>query len=112
MPLNMPAANMANTVYSGNTGVAHNTINSGGIQSSQLFANASSGNVNSTMWSTVSVPEYGDITIGSASLKEFMKTVSERLLILTPDPKKLEKHEALRKAYENYKLLEKLVNED
>lgn len=53
-----------------------------------------------------------DIRINGKSLKEFMEKVEERLLILQPDPKKLEKYAALRKAYEHYKLMEKLVGDD
>ena len=49
-----------------------------------------------------------DITIGNKSLKEFMTKMEERLAILVPDPKKLEQFEALKRAYDNYKLMEKL----
>lgn len=40
-----------------------------------------------------------------------LKEIQARLNILVPDPSKLEKHENLRLAYENYKLMEKLLNE-
>lgn len=53
-----------------------------------------------------------DIKIGGQSLKTFMKTISERLAILQPDPAKLEKFEALKMAYEHYKTLEALCCED
>lgn len=53
-----------------------------------------------------------DLIIGDVSLKNFMKTVSDRLLILTPDPAKLEKYEALRKSYEHFKLLEALLDSE
>ena len=49
-----------------------------------------------------------DIKIGGRSLVAFMKTMEERLAILVPDPKKLEKFEALKKAYEHYKTMESL----
>ena len=48
------------------------------------------------------------IAIGGQSLKEFMAKMEQRLSILVPDPKKLEKFEALKKAYEHYKTLESL----
>ncbi len=54
----------------------------------------------------------GDIKIDGQSLKEFMSVVSERLNILTPKPEVLEKYEALREAYENYKMLEKICLDD
>ena len=56
----------------------------------------------------VNIAEGGDIKIGGASLKEFMKTMEKRLAILVPDPAKLEKFEALKKAYEHYKTMESL----
>jgi len=56
----------------------------------------------------ISVPEDGDIKIGNRSLKTFMDTMEKRLAILQPDPKKLEKFEALQKAYDHYKHIESL----
>jgi len=58
--------------------------------------------------SDINVPEDADIKIGDRSLKTFMDTMEKRMAILQPDPKKLEKFEALRKAYEHYKHLERL----
>ena len=54
----------------------------------------------------------GDIKIGGQSLKDFMEVVSERLSILTPNPELLEKYDALKEAYEHYKILEKLCTDD
>ena len=53
-----------------------------------------------------------DIKIDGKSLKQFMDKMEERLAILVPDPAKLEKFEALKKAYEHYKLMEKLCQEE
>ena len=65
--------------------------------------------------STVSINTTGiemaagtDIKIDGQSLKEFMKKMEQRLAILVPDPIKLEKFEALKKAYEHYKTMESL----
>jgi hypothetical protein len=52
-----------------------------------------------------------DISIDGKSLKNFMTKMEERLAILVPDPKKLEPFEALKKAYEHYKLMESLCQE-
>ena len=52
-----------------------------------------------------------DIKVDGKSLKQFMDKMEERLAILVPDPAKLEKFEALKKAYEHYKLMEKLCQE-
>ena len=49
-----------------------------------------------------------DLKIDGKSLKEFMTKMEQRLAILVPDPKKLEKFEALKKAYEHYKTMESL----
>jgi hypothetical protein len=53
-----------------------------------------------------------DIKIGNISLKDFMKTMSERLAILQVDPTKMAKFAALKAAYDHYKLLEALCYED
>ena len=52
-----------------------------------------------------------DISIDGKSLKTFMNKMEERLAILVPDPSKLEQFEALKKAYEHYKLMESLCQE-
>ena len=54
----------------------------------------------------------GDVKIDGVSLKQVLESITERLHILTPDPHKLEKFEALKRAYEQYKLLEKLCHEN
>lgn len=56
----------------------------------------------------IDIKEGGDIKVDGVSLKEFMTKMEQRLAILVPDPKKLEKFEALKKAYEHYKTMEKL----
>jgi len=50
----------------------------------------------------------GKVKINGQDLGEFMETISKRLAILVPDPEKLEHFEALKKAYNHYKMLEKL----
>lgn len=62
--------------------------------------------------SDINVAEGADIKIGNKSLKEFMSKMEDRLAILQPDPDKLEKFEALKKAYEHYKTVEALCLED
>jgi len=55
----------------------------------------------------------GDVKIKGRSLEKLLTTIEDRLAILTdPDPEKLEKFAALKKAYDNYKLLEKLIGDD
>ena len=54
----------------------------------------------------------GDIKWKGRSLGKLLETIEDRLAILTPDPAKLEKYEALKKAYDHYKLMEKLIGDD
>lgn len=55
----------------------------------------------------------GNLKVKGVDICELMEKIQDRLAILTtPSPEKLEKFEALKKAYENYKLLEKLVGEE
>lgn len=53
-----------------------------------------------------------DITIGGRSMKKMLEGIEQRLSILVPDPQKLERYEALRQAYEHYRTLEALCNEE
>ena len=50
----------------------------------------------------------GKVKVNGHDLGKFMETMANRLAILVPDPAKLEHFEALKKAYEHYKMLEKL----
>jgi hypothetical protein len=55
----------------------------------------------------------GDIKWKGRSLGKLLEKIEDRLAILPdPDPAKLEKHAALKKAYDHYKILEKLIGED
>jgi len=56
--------------------------------------------------------EDADITIGGRSMKKMLEGIEQRLSILVPDPKKLEQYESLKQAYEHYKTLEALCNDD
>lgn len=52
-----------------------------------------------------------DIICDGVSLRETLSKIQERLCILQPNTDQLEKYAALRKAYEHYKLMEKLLTE-
>jgi hypothetical protein len=54
----------------------------------------------------------GDLTVQGISIVKTLEKINERLAILVPDPKKLEKYKALKKAYDNYKTLEALIQEN
>ena len=101
--------------YGGSIGSGITTINN--INSNTQWTTGTSGYTfnNAITPNTVSISTDGinmaagtDIKIDGQSLKEFMKKMEQRLAILVPDPKKLEKFEALKKAYEHYKTMESL----
>ena len=55
----------------------------------------------------------GDVKIKGRSIEKLLRTIEDRLAIIQePDPKKLEKFAALKKAYDHYKTLERLIGED
>ena len=55
----------------------------------------------------------GDVKIKGHSIVKLLEKMEDRLAILMdPSPEKLEKFQALKKAYDNYKLMEKLCIED
>ena len=53
----------------------------------------------------------GAVKVKGKDLAKSLEAIEKRLAILVPDPKKLEKFEALKKAYDHYKLLEALCHE-
>lgn len=54
----------------------------------------------------------GDVKIDGRSVRDSLAEIEKRLSILVPDPKKLAKYEALRKAYEHYKVMEAMCYGD
>ena len=93
------------------------TINNVGA-AGNYYTSSTGGNTWNTATPSVNITGAGidmaagtDINIDGKSLKIFMETLEKRLAILVPDPKKLEQFAALKKAYENYKLIESLCQE-
>ena len=93
------------------TGTAGSTLYSSGAGTGYAWNTATSSTVNISA-NGIDMAAGTDITVAGKSLKQFMDKMEERLAILVPDPKKLEKFEALKKAYEHYKLMEKLCQEE
>ena len=55
----------------------------------------------------------GALTVNGRNLSKLMEKIEDRLAILSdPKPDKLEKFAALKKAYDHYKLMEKLIGTD
>ena len=61
-----------------------------------------------TMASTVDTVDWNDFEVVNETEKR-LEAIEKRLLILVPDPEKLEQWEALREAYDHYKSLEALI---
>lgn len=97
------------------------TINSGGTSSSPYLYSTGAGSA----WSTISsittagtnTPSLectgdanfqGDLKVKGVSIAKALDDINRRLAILVPDPEKLEQFEALKKAYDHYKLMEAL----
>jgi hypothetical protein len=110
LPSSLPSSTFT---YGGATVGGIATINN--ISNNSQWTTGTTGYTFNNTPSTVNISTTGidmaagtDITVGGQSLKEFMKKMEQRLAILVPDPKKLEKFEALKKAYEHYKTMESL----
>ena len=52
------------------------------------------------------------VKIDLNELGELIKVLKERFLIITPDFEKHEKYQALKKAYDHYKLIESMLGEE
>jgi hypothetical protein len=55
----------------------------------------------------------GNVKIKGRDVAKLFEKIEDRLAILMdPDPEKLKKYQALKKAYDHYKLLEKLIGNE
>ena len=118
--ITIDASNMygSNTITLPSTTIANGGYTIGSAGSTMYTTGTGTYNWNTTIPPSVNISSDGidmaagtDIKVDGKSLKEFMSKMEERLAILIPDPKKLEQFAALKKAYEHYKLMEKLCQE-
>jgi hypothetical protein len=93
------------------TGSTSYTINTGAGSNGTSWVTAASGPTPSITVSGNAKFD-GDIEWKGKDLGKLLESIEKRLAILTPNPNKLEKYEALQKAYAHYKLLEALCHED
>lgn len=103
------------TVTSGSSGsYFYTTAGANGTASSYNWTNGATGSMGSSGLHVKSDAEFeGDIKWKGRSLGKLLEKIEDRLAILQePDPAKLEKYAALKKAYDQYKLLEKLIGEE
>jgi hypothetical protein len=108
---------IVNTTYSGaGGGGLYQITGTGGYTLATGSSNGTWASVN-TGTTTPSIQVKGDaefegnVTINGANLAETLQRIQDRLAILVPDPKLLDKYEALQQAYEHYKILEALCVE-
>ncbi len=117
-------APLLNTVSLSGTG-AQSTYSIGASGAGQYQSSLYNTAVPSYSWNTlnptnkvqihgggIDLDEDADIMIGGRSMKKILDGIEQRLAILVPDPKKLERYEALQQAYQHYKTLEALCNEE
>lgn len=105
-------------VTGGGTGGSSGTYTLSGTQGAGVYTTSANPyvTVGATTKSALKVSGDADISgelkVGGISINETLAKINERLAILVPDPALLEKYEALKQAYDQYKLLEALcVNE-
>lgn len=92
------------------------TITGGGSSGSGIYSTGSSisyGNITTSasqhsLQVTGDANFEGDLKIKGVSIANTLNEINRRLAILVPDPEKLEHFEALKKAYDHYKMLEAL----
>lgn len=95
----------SSSIYQSST---YNTTNPPGYNWNTVPSN-NNVNIHST---GIDLTADADIMIGGRSMKKLLEGIEQRLSILVPDPKKLARYEALQQAYEHYKTLEALCNEE
>jgi hypothetical protein len=115
---------MANTYPTTSTNLSNfYTIGAVGATSYYNSALGTTAGSNGTFWSTSNTTPSmsikgdleveGGLTVKGRDLVKLMEKLEDRLAILAePDPDKLEKFAALKKAYDHYKLMEKLIGDD
>jgi len=120
--IDMSSANY--TIDMSSVGYNYGTVTISSTASSGSFLTSTG--LNGTSWSTVgtsySQPSLkvtgdadfdGDVKVQGHSIVKLLKSIEDRLAILQePTPEKLEKYAALKKAYEHYKTLERLIGDE
>lgn len=102
--------------FSTNSSYGNVTINSNGTGSYNYPTNPTiytTNNTGNTLHVRGPAEFEGDVMVKGRSLEKMFQKIEDRLAILQePSPEKLEKYAALKKAYEHYKTLERLIGED
>ena len=99
------------TIDTIDTGVLPPGLTIGNISSNYMVSNVSSASTQSSPLHVTGNSTFdGDLIIKGRNLMEAIEGIEKRLAILVPNPNKLAQFEALRKAYEQYKMLEALCD--
>lgn len=106
--MNNTGAIGSNTLPSGNITISNTTGNYQWSTLSPTFYTTAGANGTSGLHVSTDATFEGDIKWKGKSLGEMIEKIHDRLAILTPDMEKLEHFAALKKAYDNYKMLEAL----
>ena len=103
---------IGNITLSGGGGGYNVTNNMGGIYTVGAMSGGgawvSSGTNTSTLKVQGDAEFAGKVSINGQDISTVLQNINDRLSILVPDPKLLDKYEALRQAYEHYRTLEAL----
>lgn len=84
------------------------TISTGGTYNTSAWTNITSNGTQPSLQVTGNADIEGTLKVGGKDIAKTLEAIERRLAILVPDPEKLEHFEALKKAYEHYKVLEAL----
>ena len=84
------------------------TISTGGTYNTSAWTNITSNSTQPSLQVTGDADIEGTLKVGGKDIAKTLEAIERRLAILVPDPEKLEHFEALKKAYEHYKMLEAL----
>jgi len=110
----IPSSGSSGQFYTYTTGLTGSatsyTLNTGAGSNGTAWATVGTGHTPSIKV-TGDAEFEGSVKIKGKDLAKSLEAIEKRLAILVPDPAKLEKFEALKKAYNHYKLLEALCHE-
>ena len=82
-----------------------------GIPATELYAWDHLNNCSILEHAISNTIEAGELILDGVPLSKTIAAINERLAIIEPDMKKLEKFSALKNAYDNYKLIEQMCIE-
>lgn len=122
LDINMSTITIPSPTFTGNVTIPNSSFTVGATGSAGGYLYSTAG-MNGSSWMTASPSSglsvkgdadfEGDVKIQGHSILHILKKLEDRLAILQePDPAKLEKYAALKKAYDHYKTLERLIGED